>query len=103
MVPLLAQQAPALNYVVDLRKDRDFVRQIVNMITAKNPKAKPTDNPEPRPTVPSKSGKSVSISKTGFDVSELRNKIQEIKKASTGARDITIRFTQESNTMDAKV
>ena len=57
-----------MHYIVDLRKHKEFVRQVVNMVTARNPKAKATDNPEPRPTVPTKSGKSITIKREGFDL-----------------------------------
>eukprot|EP00347_Sterkiella_histriomuscorum_P024565 403330673 len=103
MIQLLVQSAPSMNYTVDLRKHKEFVRQVVNMVTARNPKAKATDNPEPRPTVPTKSGKSITIKREGFDLQQLRNHIHEMKRGDNGNQDIRLQFTQESHCLDEKV
>jgi hypothetical protein len=74
--------APTLDYYIDLKRDRLFVRRLVNMIAHRDENAKAESQLPPESTVPNKGGKTktINIPSKGYDLSIVRDAIKEIKK-----------------------
>jgi hypothetical protein len=71
VIDIIKNRAVELGYVVDMRKDFNFVRKIVNVISFKDPDVEPQEIPEDRPTKKVEGGTSIAISSYGFDLSEI--------------------------------
>jgi hypothetical protein len=71
VIDIIKSKAVELGYAIDIRKDFDFVRKIVNVISFKDPAVEPHEIPEDRPTKKVEGGSSIAISSYGFDLSEI--------------------------------
>lgn len=98
LAKFLVQKAFELNYTVDIRKDAQFVKQVINMITSKDAKARPEECSQSRNTVPTKGGKAFHIPFKTFNLKDVKDTIKDVKRGD--GPEISIKVLQESFSFD---